>query len=73
MQRLKTRFPRVIELNRVNQLDVTPDTLDVQQVQQDPVTLLQDFFAQVTQHPLSDQQLMWAKQALQRAEKEENQ
>lgn len=73
MQRLKTRFPRVIELNRVNQLDVTPDTLDVQQVQQDPVTLLQDFFAQVTQHPLSDQQLTWAKQALQRAEKEENQ
>lgn len=73
MQRLKTRFPRVIELNRVNQLTVTPETLDVQQVQQDPVTLLSDFFAQVTQHPLSDQQLTWAKQALQRAEKEEEQ
>lgn len=70
MQRLKTRFPRVIELNRVNQLDVTPDELDVKQVQQDPLTLLGDFFEQVTQHPLTAQQQVWARQALQAAEKE---
>jgi len=70
MQRLKTRFPRVIELNRVNQLDVTPDELDVKQVQQDPLTLLSDFFEQVTQHPLTEQQQAWARQSLQAAEKE---
>lgn len=72
MQRLKTRFPRVIELNRVNQLDVTPEVLDVKQVQQDPLTLLGDFFAQVTQHPLTAQQETWAKETLMAAEKEEN-
>jgi len=72
MQRLKARFPRVIELNRVNQLDVTPTELDVQQVQQDPLTLLTTFFEQVTQHPLSDQQQEWARKALQTAEKEED-
>lgn len=72
MQRLKDRFPRVIELNRVNQLDVTPAELDVKQVQQDPLNLLTDFFEQVTQHPLTTQQQEWARQDLQNAEKEEN-
>lgn len=71
MQRLKTRFPKVIELTRVNPLTVTLTQLDTRQVQNDPLALLQDFFEQTTQHPLDDQQLHWAKQALQRATKED--
>ncbi|GEO73658.1 DNA repair exonuclease [Levilactobacillus namurensis DSM 19117] len=71
MQRLKTRFPKVIELTRVNPLTVTLAQLDTRQVQNDPLALLKDFFEQTTQHPLDDQQLHWAKQALQRATKED--
>lgn len=72
MQRLKTRFPRIIELQRVNQLDVTPETLNIEEVQRDPLTLLDDFFKTVTEHPLSAQQEDWAKQTLQQAMKEED-
>jgi len=71
MQELKTRFPRIIELNRVNQLTVTPEDLETQQLQQDPQTLLANFFEQMTQHPLTDQQREWAEAALQRAMKED--
>lgn len=71
MQRLKTRFSKVTELHRINQIDVAPKTLDIDQVQQDPLTLLRDFFETVAQHPLTDQQETWAKQAYQRAKKEE--
>jgi len=72
MQRLKTRFPRIIELQRVNQLDVTPETLNIEEVQRDPLTLLDDFFKTVTEHPLSAQHEDWAKQTLQQAMKEED-
>ena len=72
MQRLKTRFPRIIELQRVNQLDVTPETLNIEEVQRDPLTLLDDFFKTVTEHPLSAHQEDWAKQTLQQAMKEED-
>jgi len=72
MQRLKTRFPRIIELQRVNQLDVTPETLNIEEVQRDPLTLLDDFFKTVTEHPLTTQQEDWAKQTLQQAMKEED-
>jgi exonuclease SbcD len=72
MQRLKTRFPRIIELHRVNQLDVTPETLNIEEVQRDPLTLLDDFFKTVTEHPLTTQQEDWAKQTLQQAMKEED-
>lgn len=71
MQRLKTRFPRIIELQRVNQLDVTPETLNIEEVQRDPLTLLDDFFETVTDHALTKQQGNWAKQTLQQAMKEE--
>jgi len=71
MQRLKTRFPRIIELQRVNQLDVTPETLNIEEVQRDPLTLLDDFFETVTDHTLTTQQEDWAKQALQQAMKED--
>jgi len=71
MQRLKTRFPRIIELQRVNQLDVTPETLNIEEVQRDPLTLLDDFFETVTDHTLTKQQGNWAKQTLQQAMKEE--
>ncbi|MCT4486845.1 exonuclease SbcCD subunit D [Levilactobacillus parabrevis] len=71
MQRLKTRFPRIIELQRVNQLDVTPETLNIEEVQRDPLTLLDDFFETVTDHALTTQQEDWAKQALQQAMKED--
>lgn len=72
MQRLKTRFPRIIELQRVNQLDVTPETLNIEEVQRDPLTLLDDFFKTVTEHDLTTQQANWAKQTLQQAMKEED-
>ncbi|MFD1549413.1 exonuclease SbcCD subunit D [Levilactobacillus fuyuanensis] len=72
MQRLKTRFPRIIELQRVNQLDVTPETLNIEEVQRDPLTLLDDFFKTVTEHALTTQQADWAKQTLQQAMKEED-
>lgn len=72
MQRLKTRFPKIIELQRVNQLDVTPDTLNIEEVQRDPLTLLTDFFETVTNHALTDQQQTWAKTTLQQAMKEED-
>ncbi|NLR32334.1 exonuclease SbcCD subunit D [Levilactobacillus tujiorum] len=71
MQRLKTRFPRIIELQRVNQLDVTPEKLNIEEVQRDPLTLLSDFFGQVADHPLTTQQAGWAKTTLQQAMKEE--
>ena len=71
MQRLKTRFPRVIELQRINQLTVTPDELDIQQVQRDPLQLMTEFFEQVTQHPMQATQQKWAKETLQAAEKED--
>ncbi|WP_125544616.1 exonuclease SbcCD subunit D [Levilactobacillus lindianensis] len=71
MQRLKTRFPKVVELHRINQIDVAPKALNIDQVRQDPLTLLGDFFETVTKHPLTDQQEAWAKQAYQRAQKEE--
>ncbi|KRN03294.1 DNA repair exonuclease [Levilactobacillus senmaizukei DSM 21775 = NBRC 103853] len=71
MQELKTRFPKIIELNRVNQLTVTPDDLETQELQQDPQTLLANFFEQMTQHPLTDQQRTWSEAALQRAMKED--
>ncbi|MFC6206959.1 exonuclease SbcCD subunit D [Levilactobacillus tongjiangensis] len=71
MQRLKTRFPRVIELQRINQLTVTPDELDIHQVQRDPLQLMTEFFEQVTQHPMQVTQQKWAKEALQAAEKED--
>lgn len=70
MQRLKTRFPRIIELQRVNQLDVTPETLNIEEVQRDPLSLLDDFFKTVTEHALTTQQADWAKQTLQQAMKE---
>ncbi|GEO69738.1 exonuclease SbcCD subunit D [Levilactobacillus acidifarinae] len=69
MQRLKTRFPRIIELKRVNQLTVTPKVMTTQETQRDPLTLMGDFFEQVTQHELTAQQQAWAKTALQAAEK----
>jgi len=72
MQRLKTRFPKIIELQRVNQLDVTPETLNIEEVQRDPLTLLGDFFGTVTDHALTEQQQEWAKTTLQQAMKEEN-
>lgn len=72
MQRLKTRFPRIIELKRVNQLTVTPKVMTTQETQRDPLTLMGDFFEQVTQHELTAQQRAWAKTALQAAEKGEN-
>lgn len=71
MQRLKTRFPKLIELRRVNQVDVTPSEMTTQQLQRDPVVLMADFFDQVAQHPLSQEQKQWAQAALQRAMKEE--
>lgn len=69
MQRLKTRFPRIIELTRVNQLQVTPKELTPQETQRDPLTLMDDFFTQVTQHDLTVQQQAWAKETLRDAEK----
>ncbi|MFC6261714.1 exonuclease SbcCD subunit D [Levilactobacillus fujinensis] len=72
MQRLKTRFPKVVELQRVNQLEVTQSTLDVKQVQQDPLTLMTDFFEQATQHKLTAQQQEWAQSTLQAALKEDD-
>ncbi|WP_367296201.1 exonuclease SbcCD subunit D [Levilactobacillus yonginensis] len=71
MQRLKTRFPRVIELQRINQLEVTPAELDIHQVQRDPLQLMTEFFEQVTRHPMQAMQQKWAKETLQAAEKED--
>lgn len=71
MQRLKTRFPKVIELDRVNPLEVTLPPLATTQIQADPLALMTDFFEQTTKHPLTEQQQKWAEQALQRATKED--
>jgi len=73
MQRLKTRFPKIIELNRTKQLTVTPVDLNIQQVQRDPLALMTTFFEQVTQHPLTTAQEKWAREALQAAQKEDAQ
>jgi len=72
MQRLKTRFPKVVELQRVNQLEVSQATLDVKQVQQDPLTLMTEFFEQARQHKLTAQQVEWAQSTLQAALKEDD-
>lgn len=69
MQRLKTRFPRVIELNRVNAVQVTPQALSVPETKHDPLSVMGDFFEQVAGHPLTDQQQLWAKETLRQAEK----
>lgn len=73
MQRLKTRFPKIIELNRTKQLTVTPVDLNIQQVQRDPLALMTTFFEQVTQHPLTTAQEKWARETLQAAQKEDAQ
>ncbi|HIW72474.1 MAG TPA: exonuclease SbcCD subunit D [Candidatus Levilactobacillus faecigallinarum] len=73
MQRLKTRFPKIIELQRVNPLDVALPELNTQQVQADPFALMTDFFKQTTKHDLTQQQTQWAQRALQAATKEDAQ
>jgi len=61
-----------VELQRVIQLEVTQEALDVKQVQQDPLTLMTAFFEQATQHELTAQQQEWAQSTLQAALKEDD-
>lgn len=73
MQRLKERFPKIIELHRVNPLEVALPDLPPERLQADPFALMTDFFSQTTKHALNDQQTRWAQQALQQAMKEDAQ
>ncbi|WP_338207775.1 exonuclease SbcCD subunit D [Lactiplantibacillus paraxiangfangensis] len=71
MQALRDVYPNVIELERVGGPVVTGDELATIDPHLDPMELMDQFFEQATDTPLTDQQQKWAQTALQLANKED--
>lgn len=72
MTRLRQYYPQILSLRREHGFaQLMQGQSRKRQAQQDPMTILGDFFEQVTSNPLTERQIKWARQALQAARKDQ--
>lgn len=70
MTRLREYYPQIISLERKNGFQAPHTKVDREAAVANPVDLLQKFYEETTNNPLSKQQLKWAVAALKQAQKE---
>ena len=70
MTRLRAYYPQIISLERQNGFQTPHSRVDQQAAAENPLELVQKFYEETTDNPLSASQLKWATDALKEAEKE---
>lgn len=71
MTRLREYYPQIIIIERKNGFQAPHSQVDRQAASENPLDLLQSFYEETTNNPLSKQQLKWATAALKQAQKED--
>lgn len=71
MSRLREYYPQIISLERKNGFQTPHSKVDRKAATEDPFDLLQQFYEESANNPLSPMQEKWAQAALKQAQKEE--